>query len=68
MPRIAGTDVPNHKRGEVALTEIFGIGRSRAQEILERVELDVNTPPEEWTEAQTRRVRRVIEDEYVVEG
>lgn len=68
MPRIAGTDVPNHKRSEVALTEIYGIGRSRAREILERVEIDFDTTPSDWTEAQTRRVRRIVEDDYVVEG
>lgn len=68
MPRIAGVDVPNHKRGEIALTEIFGIGRSRARQILERVGLDADARPQEWTEPQTRKVRRIVEDEYVVEG
>lgn len=68
MPRIAGVDVPNNKRGEVALTSIFGIGRSRALEILERAEIDPNDHPENWTEEQTRRVRRLIEDGYAVEG
>ena len=68
MPRIAGVDVPNNKRGEVALTAIFGIGRSRANEILDRVGIDASLEPHEWTDAQTRQVRRIIEDEYVVEG
>jgi small subunit ribosomal protein S13 len=68
MPRIAGVDVPNRKRGEVALTDIYGIGRSRAIEILERIGIDPNAHPENWTEEQTRRVRRLIEDEYLVEG
>ena len=68
MPRIAGVDVPNNKRGEVALTSIFGIGRSRANEILERVGLDASAHPESWTDEQTRQVRRIIEDEYTVEG
>ena len=68
MPRIAGVDVPNDKRAEIALTSIFGIGRARANEILERVGLDANSHPSEWTEDQTRRVRRMIEDEYLVEG
>jgi len=68
MPRIAGVDVPNDKRGQFALTAIYGIGRSRANEILERVGLDPNDKPHEWTDAQTRQVRRVIEDEYIVEG
>jgi small subunit ribosomal protein S13 len=68
MPRIAGVDVPNHKRGEVALTSIFGIGRSRSLEILDRADIDPDLKPEEWTEEQTRQVRRLIEDEYKVEG
>ncbi len=68
MPRIAGVDVPNNKRGEIALTSIFGIGKSLANEILERVGLDRDTHPEEWTDEQTRQVRRLIEDSYLVEG
>lgn len=68
MPRIAGVDVPNNKRGEIALTAIYGIGRSRAKEILDRVGLSVDAHPDTWTEEQTRRVRRLIEDEYLVEG
>ena len=68
MPRIAGVDVPTQKRGEIALTSIFGIGRSRALEILERVGIDPNEHPEKWSEDQTRQVRRLIEDHYIVEG
>lgn len=68
MPRIAGVDLPPRKRGEIALTSIFGVGRSRAQEILDRAEVDYNTHPDEWTEDQTRSVRRIVEDDYQVEG
>ncbi len=68
MPRIAGVDVPNHKRGEIAMTAIFGIGKARAREILERVGLDANAKPESWSEEETRQVRRLVEDEYQVEG
>ncbi len=68
MPRIAGVDVPNRKRAEVGLTTIYGIGKSRANEILERVGLDPNSRPEDWTEEEVRKVRRLIEDEYLVEG
>lgn len=68
MARIAGVDIPDDKRGEIALTYIFGIGRSRANEILERVSIDKDLHPREWTDAQTRKVRRLIEDEYKVEG
>ncbi len=68
MPRIAGIDVPNKKRGEIALTAIYGIGRSRAVEILEKLNIDPNMHPDDWTDEQTRSVRRMVEDEYQVEG
>lgn len=68
MPRIAGVDVPPNKRGEVALTSIFGIGRSRAREILDRVDIEYDAHPDAWTEEQTRSVRRIIEDDFQVEG
>jgi len=68
MPRIAGVDVSPTKRGEVALTAIFGIGRSRAAEILSRVGVDPDKHPAEWTEDQTKKVRRLVEDHYMVEG
>ena len=68
MPRIAGVDVPNNKRGEIALTDIYGIGRSLAVEILTKMDIDPNDHPENWTDEQTRQIRRMIEDEYLVEG
>jgi len=68
MPRIAGVDLPNQKRSEIALTSIFGIGRARAQQILEKVGVDRSERPENWTDDQTRTIRRIIEEEYVVEG
>lgn len=68
MPRIAGVDVPNHKRGEIALTQIFGVGRSRAKEILTRAGIDIDRKPADWTEEETRTVRRLLEDDYLVEG
>ena len=68
MPRIAGVDVPNRKRGEVALTSIYGIGRSRAREILTRMDLDPDMHPGDWTLDQTNKIRHLIEDHYVVEG
>jgi small subunit ribosomal protein S13 len=68
MPRIAGVDVPEHKRGEIALTEIYGVGRSRANEVLDKADVDRDKHPREWTEEQTKQVRRIIEEEYTVEG
>ncbi|MFO8099436.1 MAG: 30S ribosomal protein S13 [Salinibacter sp.] len=68
MPRIAGVDVPDHKRGEIALTEIYGIGRSRANDVLDEAGLDPGDRPREWSESETKQVRRLIEEEYTVEG
>jgi small subunit ribosomal protein S13 len=68
MARIAGVDIPDHKRGEIALSYIYGVGRSRSLEILERVGLDRHKKPGQWSEDETRKVRRLVEDEYVVEG
>ena len=68
MARISGVDLPLHKRGEIALTSIFGIGRSRAREILDRAGIGYDTHPDDWTEDQTRSIRRIVEDDYQVEG
>jgi small subunit ribosomal protein S13 len=68
MPRIAGVDLPPHKRGEFALTAIFGVGRSRAREILQKADIDAFRKTDDWTEDETRRVRQIIEDQYMVEG
>ena len=68
MPRIAGQDLNVKKRGEIALTAVFGIGRSRAIEILTRCDVDPDERPENWTDDQTKAIRKLIEDEYQVEG
>ncbi|MCT4590736.1 MAG: 30S ribosomal protein S13 [Carboxylicivirga sp.] len=68
MARIAGVDIPSNKRGEIALTYIFGIGRSRAQEILQNVGVDANIKVSEWTDAQIKAVRENIADNYKIEG
>ena len=68
MARVAGVDLPRDKRGEVALTYIFGIGRSSARRILSRAGVDVNRRVREWTEDESARVREVIEREQRVEG
>ena len=68
MPRIAGVDVPGNKRGEIALTSIFGVGRSRAVEILDRAGIDPAAKPDTWTEDDSRKVRAIVEDNYAVEG
>ena len=66
--RIVGVDLPQNKRGEIALTYIFGIGRSSAKTILETAGVDVNIKVKDWTDAQAAKVREVISANYKVEG
>ncbi|MCB0718027.1 MAG: 30S ribosomal protein S13 [Bacteroidetes bacterium] len=68
MARIAGVDLPTHKRGEIALTSIYGIGRPLAQQILERAGLDRDARPRDWSDDETKKLRALIEEDYVVEG
>jgi small subunit ribosomal protein S13 len=68
MARIAGVDLPRDKRGEVALTYIYGIGRSSARKILVAAALDVNRRVKDWTEEEVARLRARIEREHKVEG
>ncbi|MTI89403.1 MAG: 30S ribosomal protein S13 [Balneolaceae bacterium] len=68
MARIAGIDLPKQKRGVIALTYIFGIGLSKAQEILDRVEIDPDIKVQDWNEDQVSKLRQLIDEEYVVEG
>jgi small subunit ribosomal protein S13 len=68
MARVAGVDLPRDKRGEIALTYIFGIGRSSARRILTHAGVELNRRVREWTEDETARVREVIDREQRVEG
>lgn len=68
MARIVGVDIPNNKRGEVALTYIYGIGRSRANTILNMAGVDVNVKVQEWTDDQFAAVRGAINENFKVEG
>ena len=68
MARIAGIDLPRNKRIEVALTYIFGIGRSSSQEILSKAGVDFNTRSDNLTEEEIAKIRKVIDGEYRVEG
>ncbi|HYX06804.1 MAG TPA: 30S ribosomal protein S13 [Bacteroidales bacterium] len=68
MARIAGNDLPKNKRGEIGLTYIYGVGRSRAREILEKAEIDVNIKVGDWTDEQVASIRKILENEYKVEG
>ncbi|QJD78512.1 30S ribosomal protein S13 [Spirosoma rhododendri] len=68
MARIAGVDIPDKKRGEIALTYIFGIGRSRAKKILVDAGISVDKKASEWTDEEASAVRNTITNEYKVEG
>jgi small subunit ribosomal protein S13 len=68
VARIAGVDLPRNKRVEVALTNIYGVGRTKAKEILEKAEVNPNTRTDDLTEAETRRIREIIDAGFKVEG
>ena len=68
MARIAGIDLPKNKRGEIGLTYIYGVGRNRSQDILDKAGVDFNTKVQDWTDEQLTSIRGVISDEYKVEG
>jgi small subunit ribosomal protein S13 len=68
MARIVGVDIPDNKRGEVALTYIYGIGRSRASKVLEEAGVDKNLKVKEWNDDQFAAVRTVINNSFKVEG
>jgi small subunit ribosomal protein S13 len=68
MARIVGVDIPSNKRGEVALTYIYGIGRSRAITILEEAGVDKNMKVQDWNDDQLAAIRGVIGDNFKVEG
>jgi len=66
--RIVGVDIPQEKRGEIALTYIFGIGRSNSNSILKKAGVDRNIKVKNWTDDQAAKIREVITNEYKVEG
>lgn len=68
MARIAGIDLPRNKRVDIALTYIYGIGRTRSTEILDKADVAGGIRTDDLTEEQVRRIRQVIEAGYKVEG
>lgn len=68
MARIAGIDLPKNKRIEIALTYIYGIGRTTSQKILEKANVDLDTKSDLLTEEEINAIRRVIDSDYKVEG
>ena len=68
MARIAGVDIPNNKRVEIALTYIYGIGRKSANDILAQTGINPDTRAKDLTEEEIAKLRDVIESSYTVEG
>lgn len=68
MVRVAGIDLPDNKRAEIALTYIFGIGKTRSNEILEKVGVDKNRRIKDLTMDEISAISKLIQDDYIVEG
>ncbi|ASB48456.1 30S ribosomal protein S13 [Alkalitalea saponilacus] len=68
MARIAGVDIPANKRGEIALTYIYGIGRSKASTILKEIGVDPSMKVKEWQDEQITAVREYIGNNVKTEG
>jgi small subunit ribosomal protein S13 len=68
MARIAGVDLPRDKRVEIGLTYVFGIGRSRANQLLGALEIDYDTKVRDLTDAEVLSIRQFIDSNYKIEG
>ena len=66
--RIVGVDLPQNKRGEIALTYIYGIGRSSSAKILDEAGIDKDIKVKDWTDDQAAKIREIIGAGYKVEG
>ncbi|WP_299000020.1 30S ribosomal protein S13 [Flagellimonas sp. S174] len=67
MARIAGVDIPKQKRGIISLTYIYGVGKSRAKEILERAQVSEDTKVSDWNDDEIGRIREAVSS-YTIEG
>src|ERR1700756_3669040 len=68
MARISGVDLPNNKQGEIGLTYIYGIGRSKARKILAEAGVDPVMKVSEWNDDMLNKIRKIITEEVKVEG
>lgn len=68
MARISGVDIPDHKRSEIGLTYIFGIGRSSANYILDKAGIDADTKIGDLNDDQQKTIRTIISEEFKIEG
>ena len=67
MARIAGVDIPKQKRGVIALTYIYGIGKNRAKEILDKAKVSEDAKVSDWNDDEIGRIREAV-SEYTIEG
>lgn len=68
MARIAGVEIPRDKRVQFSLPYVYGIGRTRAQQVLDRANVDPDTFVRDLTDDEVARIRAIVEGEYLVEG
>jgi small subunit ribosomal protein S13 len=68
MARIQGVDIPDNKRGESALTYIYGIGRRRAQSILTQAGINFDKKAKDWSDDESSAIRNLISEQFKVEG
>ena len=68
MARIAGVDLPKGKRIEIALSYIYGIGRSNSRKILQMAGVDLDTKSDQLSEAEVTKIRKIIDESFKVEG
>jgi small subunit ribosomal protein S13 len=68
MARIAGVDIPDQKRGEIALTYIFGIGRRSAQDILTKAGVSLDKKVKDWNDEESNAIRAIITEKHRIEG
>ena len=68
MARINGVDLPRNKQGEIALTYIYGVGRSTAQKVLDKAGVDRHVKVEEWNDDNINMIRQILSENYKLEG
>jgi len=68
MARISGVDIPDNKRGEIALTYIFGLGKSSAQKVLDQAGISRDKKVKDWTDDESNKIRTIIAENFKVEG
>ncbi len=68
MARIVGVDLPKNKRGEIALTYIYGVGRSTARKVLAQAGVDKDIKVQDWNDEQITAIRKILSENYKLEG